>query len=332
MLQIKLLKKFYNKITIYKIIALAIRFFSMKKCYFLFFLLFIFFLNFSCKKTITPAYLLVSVEDLNVNVSNFNQEHETDYDNKELEVIKQQNFRDVYVSLNGKGLGYWQLPCKIPLIPDYTRENFIRITPCVRLPHLTLSTVPYSFLLPIEQRVALEEEGEYRLSNLDFVYAKSVAFPVLETFAQTTIFKSRDTVNMVATMEIYTMGDSTMGRIALEDSLDFFNVVSPYFELYGQGVRQYWEMYYKCDNGEMTTYLEYRNSFSITPQQDMIVLPATKDWKKIYIDITDVVSWACGSANKLSLRLGIRGLKNSNGSNAYFYFENVKVVTMAAPY
>ena len=133
-------------------------------------------------------------------------------------------------------------------------------------------------------------------------------------------------------MEIYTKGDSTMGRIALEDSLDFFNVVSPYFELYGQGVRQYWEMYYKCENGSMTTYLDYQSSLAVLPQQDLIVLPATTSWKKIYIDLTDVVSWACGSANSISLRLGIRGLKESNVDNAFFYFDYIKLITMSAPY
>jgi hypothetical protein len=234
------------------------------------------------------------------------------------------------VSLNGKELGYWKLPCKIPLLPDYSKESNIRVIPCVRVPNVTLSCIAYKFLIPIERFLTLEKEGEYRLADLQFSYAKNVTFPILETFVQTTIFKPRDTVNNVVPMEIFYEDSLSVGRIALEDTLVYFNVVTPYVNLY-KGELHYWEMYYKCENGEMTTYLDFQNSSSILPQQDMIVLPATNSWKKIYIDISEIVSWVSGNANRVSVRLGIRGLKKSD-SNAYFYFDNVKLMSMPAPY
>ena len=298
----------------------------MKKRYFILFLL-IFFLAFSCKKIETPAYLLLSADDFKINTDNFNKDHDTDYDNEALEIIRKQEFKDVFVSLNGKELGYWQLPCKIPLLPDYTKENTIRVTPCTRVPNVTVNTVPYYFLLSAERRLTLEKEGEYRLSDLNFEYAKDVTFPILETFSQFTDFEPRDSI-YTAHMEIY----EGMGRIALEDSLDFFNVVSRKVDLFGQGVRQYWEMEYKCVDGEMTTYLDFQSSLATLPQQDMIVLPATTSWKKIYIDLTEVVSWAVGTSTQISLRLGIRGLKKADSQNAYFYFKHVKLITMPALY
>ena len=303
----------------------------MKKRYFLFFL-FIFFLTFSCKKIDPPAYLLLDPKDFKINTDNFNKDHEEDLNEDELEIIRQQDFKEVLVSLNGRELGYWQLPCTIPLMPDYTKENNIRVIPCTRVPNVTLNTVPYYFLIPIERFLTIDKEGEYKLTNLKFEYAQSVSFPLLETFAQTTGFKPRDSI-FSAPMEIYKgEGGKSMGRIALEDSVDFFNVVSRDVVLYGQGVRQYWEMEYWCDKGEMTTYLEFLNTLVTIPQQDMIVLPASDGWKKIYIDLTEIVSQATGSATKIQLRLGIRGLKKSDTDNAYFYFKHVKLITMLAPY
>jgi hypothetical protein len=123
-----------------------------------------------------------------------------------------------------------------------------------------------------------------------------------------------------------------IGRIALEDSVGFFNVVTPYFYLNGQGVRQFWEMYYKCESGEMVTYLNFQNTTTGVYQQDMIVFPATTTWKKVYIDISDIVTWACGSADRISVRLGIRGNPTSNSTKATFYFDNIKLITMSAPY
>ena len=213
-------------------------------------------------------------------------------------------------------------------MPDYTKENNIRVTPCTRVPNVTTYTVPYYFVLSQERFFTLVKEDSCRFTNLKFEYAPSVKFPILETFVQTTGFKPRDTIYTVP-MEIY---KERMGRIALEDSLDFFNVTSREVVLYGQGVRQYWEMEYWCDNGEMTTYLDFINPIATMPQQDMIVLPASNSWKKIYIDITEIVSMAAGSATTIKLRLGIRGLKKSENQNAYFYFKHVKLVTMSAPF
>ena len=307
----------------------------MKKSYPFLFLV-IFFLTFSCKKIDPPAYLLLYLEDFKINTDNFNKDHETDYDKEELKIIGHQEFKEVLVSLNGRELGYWQLrpevPCTIPLLPDYSREkNNIRVTPCTRVPNVTLNTVPYYFVLSEERFVTLDKEGVYRLSDLKFEYAPSVSFPILETFAQTTGFKPRDSINR-APMEIYKLSGESVGRIALEDSVDFFNVISREVNLYGQGVRQYWEMEYWCDHGEATTYLDFKNPIGTIPQQDMMVLPASDDWKKIYIDLTDIVSMAAGSSTNIKLCLGIRGLKKSDAQNAYFYFRHVKLITMLAPY
>jgi len=316
-----------------KIIVQVWRFFTMQKIYTFLFLFFISLLLLCCKKPdITPAYLLLTQEDFTncVDVSNFNKEHEKDYDNAELEAIKHQIFKDVFVSLNGKELGYWSLPCKIPLLPDYAGNNILRIIPCARIPNTSLTTSQYSFLKPVEKDFYFTKEGEHTVSNLKYEYEKSVSFPKLETFETSTSFVSLDST--LAKIVLSNYGDKKVGKITLEDSLDFFNIATDYFSLLGRGVRQYWEIYYKSENGEMTTYLGFKNTLSGVTHQDMIVLPATQGWKKVYIDLTDIVSLACGMANMVSVRLGIRGLQNDENVSANFYFDYVKVITIAAPY
>jgi len=317
-----------------KIIAPKRRFFSMKKCYFLLFLFISIFLYFSCRKTeITPAYLSVSIEDLQncINVENFNDVHGTNYDKEQRDVIKQQNFKDILVSINGTELGYWQLPCKIPLLPNYSGTNNVRITPCVRIVNsISLTTVQYTFVAPVEQTFNMEREGEYKLSNLKFEYVKGVSFPVLETFAQSTIFQSNDTIDG-ARMEISYNEELNkyVGKIALDnDSLKYFNVVTPYFPLKGHLVKHFLEMYYKCEGGEMTVSLNFQNTYSGAPPQDLAVLPSSKSWKKIYVDISEIIDLASGAAEQVSVRLYIQGNRNSNSKNAYFYFGNVKLISM----
>lgn len=307
-----------------------------------FLLLFIaLFLNFSCKKIdITPAYLVLTVEDFQdcIDVSKFNTDNFDNLDNLEekLNIIKQQDFKDVLVTLNGTQIGYWNLPCRIPLLPDYSRQNNIEVIPCVRVANVTLTTVPYYFLKPVEKFFDLEKEGEYKFSdlfsNFKFEYAPSVAFPMVETFVQGTSFKSLDSIHG-ANMDIFRENEESIGRILLTDTLLYFNIATSYLDLNaqvgGQRIRQFWEIHYKCD-GEMVTYLDFR---TLIYPQDMVVLPPTKGvWKTAYIDLTEEIAWAAGAASRVSVRLGIRGNRISNAKNAYFYFGNIKLITMHAPY
>ena len=284
---------------------------------------------------LTPAYLELSVDDfvdcIEDNRNKFNKEHNTDYDEKEYQAIRHQVFSDVLVSLNGQELGYWTPPCKIPLLPNYSGNDIIRLVPCARTPHTSLTTRQYHFLKAIEQSFDMRKEEKCSFSNPKFEYVESISFPILETFETSTTFLPVDTADKKG-IEIFHNGEKYVGKISLDNSYNFFNIATKYFRLEGNGVRHFWEMYYKCENGAMTTYLSYQYTPSGITHQDMIVLPATKSWKKVYIDLTEVVSWASGYAGSVSVRLGIRGNLNSGTETANFYFDHVKLISMTAHY
>ena len=308
----------------------------MKKNFYFFFFAAIVFLNFSCNPDITPAYLILTEKDFKdcISTENFNNVHETTYDDEELVAIRQQNFRDVLVSINGHELGYYQLPCTIPLLPDYSTKNHIRVYPCARYTVTSLTLTPYYFITPVEQFIEMEKEGEYKLSDFKLEYVESVTFPILETFSQTTLFKPFDTIFPTPMEIIYDSNlKKNIGRIALEDTVSYFNVVSSYFYLKGRNARHFLEMYYKCDSGEMITYLDYQGSGSGVPHQDLVIYPATTSWKKAYFDISEPITWAAGIQDRVYVRLGIRLIsKDKNAKNAYFYFDNIKIISMYAPY
>jgi len=313
----------------------------MKKCFLLLFLSLIAFLHFSCKKPdITPAYLLLSIEDFEdcIDVSNFNRIHDTNYDNEELDIIKQQKFGYVLVTLNGKQVGYYALPCKVPLLPDYSAQNNIEVTPCVRILNTTFTAVRYDFLKPVRHFFKMEKEGEYKLSDIKFEYRDEILFPLLETFTQSTLFAPVDSVYPTP-MTIFHEGGESMGKIALEDDALYFNVATPYFTLdlmnaAGRVVKHFWEIYYECEHGDMMTYVTFRSPEFGTYHQDLVgFLSTNKERKKAYIDLTDYVIAVGSYSTQVSMRLGIRGLRaaGSENQNAYFYFENMKLIS-GAPY
>jgi hypothetical protein len=306
----------------------------MKKNYFLYFLPVIAFFTFSCKKLdITPAYLIFCSEDFIdsacVDVSNFNKIHDTNYDERELAILRQHTFKDVFVSINGNDRGPWTLPCTIPILPDYDHENKIRITPCVRHAGTTLTTFQYHFLKPIEQNIFLEKEEKHRISSIKFEYRDEISIPLLETFMQSTNFSSVADTILGAEMELVEENGKHLGQIILDDQHPYFNIATHYFYLNGRSTKQFWEFYYKSKDGEMTTYLNFQNTVTGVIVQTMVVFPDSKEeWKKAYIDITDIIYQACGTASQVSVRLGISGLRNANADKASFYFENVKLIVM----
>ncbi|MCL1850847.1 MAG: hypothetical protein FWF70_05545 [Bacteroidetes bacterium] len=314
----------------------------MKNNYLILFLFVLLILNCSCPTPdITPAFLIVSAEDFTVDVSDYNDTHDQNYGAKELDAIKQHKFSDVLVSLNGKELGYWRLPCTIPLLPDYSGRNNIKVIPCVRTVNMTETTLQYSFLtkdptLPgygFEQFFErMEKEGEYRFSDIRLKYLNSVDFPILETFSQSTDFKPRNPDTFPASIEIVPDEElgKDIGRIELKDSAIFFDIVSSYVPLLGKGERQFWEISYKSINGQMITHLDFENSITMDTH-DMVGLPSTKGvWKKVYIDISNTVMQASYIAPQVSTCLRITGTRDTASMPSYYYFENIKLIT--APY
>lgn len=268
-----------------------------------------------------------------IDVSDFNSVFDTNYDPKELDAIKQQNFTDAHVSFNGFETGYWKLPCTIPLLPDYSSLNNVRVIPCVRKPSTTLATTTkYHFVTPHEEFFEMTREGEYRLSNINLKYVRSVEFPVLETFTQSTIFKPCDSLYPATIQIVYDdEKQKDIGKITLKDDDVYFDIVSPNITLLGRDERQFWEISYKSSNGRMYARLNFEGGIILF--KDMAVMPSTKEvWKKLYIDITEIVRQASYTALKISVSLEISGIRDDPDSVTEFYFENIKLITMDAPY
>jgi len=311
----------------------------MKNRYLLFLVFLIVFFNFSCEKIPPPVYLYLTEEEftdcLENDLAEFNKIHDTNYEEEEFQVIRQHSFRDAWVSINGTLVGAWQLPCRIPLRPEYGKPNTIRVSASVRAPDSELMTKEYLFVTPVTQTFENLEKGDtIRLSPFKLEYVPSVAFPILDAFIQDTKFSPRDTAYntpMVPTKDPDTK--KNIGKISLSESDLYFDVVTQYQQMPGKGQQQYWEICYKSLNGEMVGYLGFEKSLTGIPQINIFVLPSTGGkWKKIYVDVTNNIRDACSTANYVNVRLGISGYKVEDSQSAEFYFEYVKLITRVAFY
>lgn len=314
------------------------RFLSMKNAIFFFFISVFLLLDFSCREKITPAYLILKEEDFKdcIDIKNYNSTHDASLTPNELSAIADQTFTAVLVSLNGRELGYWKPPCKIPLLPDYSKENNIRLIPCVRVPASTFTVEPYYFVSAVEKFFPLEEEGEYRFPKFELEYVPSVTFPILDIFDDGTEFKPNNPGTFPTKMEIY--NDSidlkkSIGKIVLSDSIKYFDVVTDYFPLMGRGERHFLEIKYKSIDGTMYTHLNFKNSPVGVTNQDLGIYPASEGrWQTGYFNISEWIQKASYTDSKIMVRLQITGIKNDEKKQAEFYFDHIKVITMTALY
>ena len=73
----------------------------------------------SCKRVdLIPAYIVITPEDFEncIDVSNFNETHDQNFDQDKLTALTRHKFTHVNVYVNNKNLGCWELPCKVPVL------------------------------------------------------------------------------------------------------------------------------------------------------------------------------------------------------------------------
>ncbi|PKP21126.1 MAG: hypothetical protein CVU04_02450 [Bacteroidetes bacterium HGW-Bacteroidetes-20] len=302
----------------------------MKQIFFIIFLSAIIVTFTSCDDTdLTPAYLVITEADFQncIDMTDFNALHEESYDQFQLEALASQKFKDVWVYVNGKNLGCWELPCKIPILPDYTEENIIKLVPGVRLNGVSTMIPAYPFLSVFSTAIMMDREETYYLSdrNVSFTYPISIKFPLLETFDQSTTFESIDADGI--NMEITTENQQTIGKISIDDTLDFFDVKSPIIQLKGSGNFTFWEMDYKCDNNIYCELFIHTISGTTIPVSLVSLNPTNGVWKKIYINLTSTLTNYTSASSTIPIELVMTGNKKSDQSNTYFYFDNVKIIT-----
>ena len=301
----------------------------MKNKQYLFIGLFLIGLLVSCDKfDVTPAFLEITEADLQncMNVTNFNYDHETSYDQFQLSVVKNQDFKDVWVYLNGESLGCWEVPCKIPILPNYGDSNHVQIFPGLRLNGVSSMIPLYPFVDSYDKKMMFDKEQTYQLGQLQFEYSSTVRFPLIESFEQSSIFESSDTNSV--TMDICVEDSRTAGHVHLDTSTSsFFEVQTPFYLLPTDGTSTFWEMDFKCDSEVSAEVTVVTTSGTLDNEALVILNESTNgEWRHIYINLTRVISSQTNTTEDAYVRLILNGYRNDNQPTD-FYFDNLKIIT-----
>ena len=283
----------------------------------------------SCNKTdLTASYLYIDSDVFHVDMGNFNEEFSTGYDQGELDCIASHNFPDAWVIVNGKDLGTWELPCRIPVLEEGAVN--VQIFPGVKLNGVSTFRPRYPFAEAVMQTINLSHSEITTVSDIPFKYYSTTAFKIIENFERdyNGYFTAEDT-NGVNFEHIYDELDpgNRIGKISLEDSVSDFNVLSSTMK-FSNVEYVFLEMDYRCDVENAQIYagvLVNKPTSAVATDEPLVVVNATTKWKKIYINLTQAVL-RNHTSDAVGYRVYLSGGRSDDNTPIHYYFDNIKVV------
>ncbi len=288
----------------------------------------------SCKRVdLTPAYIVVTPEDFEncIDVSNFNETHDQNFDQEQLTALTRHKFTHVNVYVNNKNLGCWELPCKVPVLDVSSTDSCTLILiPAFPMSGMANTIAGYPFLNITRQRVLLQKDRVYEVAQNrpKFVYSEYVLFPYFETFANSTSFTPVPSPTQTdLTFLPVAYEDKNVGEIVLNDAAGLhFDVQSTAFPVPVGSYRVVLEVRYKTE-GKMDISAKMSNAYYPHRWYSVGGINASpKEWKTIHFDLTNTINSNYGSSgNSTDLTLMLTGVGKED-EETHFYIDDIKVL------
>lgn len=238
------------------------------------------------------------------------------------------NFSDVWVYIDGKVIGVFEVPCKVPVLVSGTCK--ITLLPTIRNNGVAVTKKAYPFMQQFETTLNLVEGETYTINPTTY-YASTTSFHI-EDFESNSVTIQKDASVSSPNLEMQVENNSSIGpwgrygHLALDGTNSLWIGVLPALALPKGGSPVYLEVDYRSTNSILTGMLEYQVGGAIIDHDGYSIARQTASdlkWKKIYIDLKDVVSnTPSGIAYKQYLKMQL----DNDLSSSDVYIDNIKVV------
>ncbi len=237
------------------------------------------------------------------------------------------NFSDAYISIGGKVIGFFELPCKIPVLLDGTQE--IMIYPAVVNNGISATKKIYPFC-DVHKLTATLTKGETTHINPVTRYSQYSDFDFVEDFESAGIKFTTDTTSKATIEQVQHTDPGKTGYCGHISLTELHNVWTGYTHdvmvLPIGGAEVYLEIEYKTTNSLLTGVLaitlpgstQVNANIQLNPQD-----PSVVTWRKTYIDLKEIVS-ASTSADYFEQYL--QATIDPGKTSSEIYIDNIKVI------
>jgi hypothetical protein len=238
-----------------------------------------------------------------------------------------QNFSEVWIYVDNKIIGVFELPCKVPVLVSGNKK--LQLYPAIRNNGIAATKKVYPFCKPVE-------------TTMEFVPGQTYTFtPHTKYYDNVRCWKEDFSTNSfeVATDENYSTAAIQLGNdpdIALSPGNQYAQILlttsdslwigytTGELDLPG-GQEVYLEIDYRNTNSMLTGVLGISSS-EIKQNPYILLNGQSADavvWKKMYIDLKEIVSY---STTADYFEIYIRALIDSGHTEGEIYIDNIKVV------
>ncbi len=236
-----------------------------------------------------------------------------------------ESFTDAYVFVDGKMMGIFEVPFKIPLLKSGSVN--IKIYPVIKNNGISATKKIYPFMSPYDLNVVIEQNKTLEINPVTN-YVSATQFWI-EDFEDATIKIENDVDSKV---QIHSDDNPSVlkfgnycGKITLNasDSLWLGRTTSGLKLPIGKEV--YLEIDYHNTNS-LETGLVVVTSTGVTDNRNILINKQTAEtvqWKKIYIDLKELVSY---SSTATSHEISFKALFDAGLPSSDIYIDNIKIV------
>lgn len=238
-----------------------------------------------------------------------------------------QNLSEVWLYVDNKIIGVFELPCKVPVLAS--GENVkVQLYPAIRNNGISATKKIYPFCEPVEVTMNLVAGETYHFAPVTRYYSNVII--TQEDFNSSTIAIDTDPVSNASIVvgsdpNIAQSPGNGYGHIHLTqaDSLWVGYTIENF--VLEQGKEVYLEIDYRNSNSLLTGVLGI--SSSEVKDNPNILLNAqdasSMKWKKIYIDLKEIVSY---STSADYFKMYLRALLDDGKTEGDIYIDNLNVV------
>lgn len=279
-------------------------------------ILFSAFVLFSCKEDTTPAWLEIPAINLSTD--------------EPVEGSNSHGIADAWVYMDGRALGVFELPCKIPILAE--GEHSFIIYGGIKNNGISATRTKYPFYERYETTLNLVK-GETITITPVVTYKSNLTFELIEDFEDPGMDFGDDIITQTSLTFVDEGTNPGVVQYGLRCGGVFFNetdsifkaLTSTFLEL-PRNEDVYMEIDY-MNNNSIRMGVIAQNSSSYTEHTPLVQMnPQTTEdmvWKKIYIDLTEDVSYEIYATSYELYFLSLRDVGNTSAS---IFLDNIKVI------
>lgn len=237
------------------------------------------------------------------------------------------DFTQVFLNMDGKSLGIFELPAKVPIIADEGTHDFVMQVGIINN-GISNTKKMYPFVENFKKKITLKQNDTVSVTPTTQYYP-SIHF-LIEDFESPSMqldvsTESSATLGRNDDPSILKWGNK-YGEILLNNTDSLISIVTTFgTALPKSGSEVYLEFDYMNTNSMLTGVISYGNGnfyidpfVQINPQEEGKAV-----WKHIYLDLKEIISYRYDTPlNEAQFTFAL----DKKGSNKYFYIDNIKLI------